>query len=339
MIRESLLVLPSRRWMDDIERIGLSLFLYALVFSIGLASLLAGPLIVHPNSALAHEAFAHLQRGSTTIGPDAIAALGLVGVAVLLKPLLVVAAISSIEMLVLRRIPDRKEFLLLWLTQSMFLSIVTATVMIVQRADFLPPPLLSRDIKTLAPLTLEAVPLFGLMLLLSELLYYWWHRAQHSIPWLWKFHAVHHSHELDNLHNVVHPVDRIGVMLTVNIPVALIVGVSGEELYLLAAFIAISDLFVHTSLPIHLGPFRLLFTDNRYHFVHHSRRPEDYNCNFAARLPIYDRLFGTYRAPRGTALPVTGLADKLPPASLLHYFTARLAARDQAGTRSEPDVP
>ncbi|HKT14186.1 MAG TPA: sterol desaturase family protein [Allosphingosinicella sp.] len=328
MIRESLLALPRLSWTDDVERIGLSLLLYALLFSVGLASLLAGPLIVHPNSALAHEALAHLQRGSLTIGSDAIAALGLVSVAVLLKPLLVVAAISSIEMLVLRRIPGRKEFLLLWLTQGMFLSITTAVVMTVHRADVLPAPLLSWDIKTLSPVTLEAVPLFLLMLLLSEFFYYWWHRAQHSIPWLWKFHAVHHSHELDNLHNVVHPVDRIGVMLLVNIPVALIVGVPGEQLYLLAAFIAISDLFVHTTLPIHFGPFRLLFSDNRYHFVHHSRDPQDYNCNFAARLPICDMLFGTYRAPRGKELPVTGLTDKLPPASLLHYLTARLPARD-----------
>ena len=48
-------------------------------------------------------------------------------------------------------------------------------------------------------------------LLLADLGFYLAHRAFHAFPWLWKFHAVHHSiEELDWLAAArVHPVDQI----------------------------------------------------------------------------------------------------------------------------------
>ena len=33
------------------------------------------------------------------------------------------------------------------------------------------------------------------MLLAADLVQYWTHRAYHEIPFLWRFHAVHHSAE------------------------------------------------------------------------------------------------------------------------------------------------
>ncbi|MGH6720332.1 MAG: sterol desaturase family protein, partial [Alphaproteobacteria bacterium] len=32
-------------------------------------------------------------------------------------------------------------------------------------------------------------------LVVLDLLIYWWHRANHEVPFLWRFHAVHHSSE------------------------------------------------------------------------------------------------------------------------------------------------
>ena len=34
------------------------------------------------------------------------------------------------------------------------------------------------------------------IMLLADLVQYWVHRMFHQIPWLWKFHAVHHSAEV-----------------------------------------------------------------------------------------------------------------------------------------------
>jgi sterol desaturase/sphingolipid hydroxylase (fatty acid hydroxylase superfamily) len=56
-------------------------------------------------------------------------------------------------------------------------------------------------------------------MLVGEIAYYWAHRLSHQIPFLWRFHAVHHSaEELDFLVNArMHPVDLVWsrmIMLT-----------------------------------------------------------------------------------------------------------------------------
>ncbi len=50
-----------------------------------------------------------------------------------------------------------------------------------------------------------------LVIVLSDLGFYWTHRMFHAVPWLWRFHAIHHSiEELDWLAAArVHPVDQI----------------------------------------------------------------------------------------------------------------------------------
>jgi sterol desaturase/sphingolipid hydroxylase (fatty acid hydroxylase superfamily) len=56
-------------------------------------------------------------------------------------------------------------------------------------------------------------------MIVGETAYYWAHRLSHQIPFLWRFHAVHHSAEqLDFLVNArMHPVDLVWsrmIMLT-----------------------------------------------------------------------------------------------------------------------------
>src|SRR5437868_15369727 len=59
----------------------------------------------------------------------------------------------------------------------------------------------AKAILTAAPLTgirawVGALPFviqFLAIMFLTDLVQYWVHRAFHRIPWLWNFHAVHHS--------------------------------------------------------------------------------------------------------------------------------------------------
>jgi sterol desaturase/sphingolipid hydroxylase (fatty acid hydroxylase superfamily) len=49
-----------------------------------------------------------------------------------------------------------------------------------------------------SPRTWPAWTPFVIGLVLVDLWMYWWHRINHSVPLLWRFHAVHHSdRELD----------------------------------------------------------------------------------------------------------------------------------------------
>ncbi len=36
---------------------------------------------------------------------------------------------------------------------------------------------------------------FLLLILVADFTQYWVHRTFHAVPWLWRFHAVHHSAE------------------------------------------------------------------------------------------------------------------------------------------------
>jgi sterol desaturase/sphingolipid hydroxylase (fatty acid hydroxylase superfamily) len=58
--------------------------------------------------------------------------------------------------------------------------------------------------------------------------------------------------------------------------------------------------------PLNFGKLSWLLNSPAYHRRHHSSLPEHFNSNYAALLPIWDVLAGSYRRP--DSMPPTGLA-------------------------------
>jgi sterol desaturase/sphingolipid hydroxylase (fatty acid hydroxylase superfamily) len=173
-----------------------------------------------------------------------------------------------------------------------------------------------------APLVLAVV-----WLVAFDFFQYWVHRAQHAIPALWRFHAVHHSHEhMDSTNAFSHPVDAIGVLLGV-LAFGAMVGFDAAPVIYLAAILTIRDRLIHTRAPIHFGPLHPWLIDNRHHFLHHSPDPACHHCNFGSTFTLWDKLYGTYRAPQRDALGPTGLHDAGPVRSVRGYLLAELPAR------------
>jgi sterol desaturase/sphingolipid hydroxylase (fatty acid hydroxylase superfamily) len=135
-----------------------------------------------------------------------------------------------------------------------------------------------------------------LFLALYDAAYYWFHRAQHAVPALWRIHAIHHSStELTatsyaRQHALEHALQTLFV-LTPLLPFVALTPAGFAWVALLGAIIQFG---AHSNLRWSLGVWLI---SPRLHRVHHAACPVTSRSNFASVLPLYDRVFGTYRAP------------------------------------------
>ena len=132
------------------------------------------------------------------------------------------------------------------------------------------------------------------VIVLSDLGFYWTHRMFHAVPWLWRFHAVHHSiEELDWLAAFrIHPLDQILTKGVALVPVAAL-GFSEWAIVIYVVLYQWQTVFIHANVRIGFGPLRFLFASPEFHHWHHSSDREARDRNFAAQLPFLDALFGT----------------------------------------------
>ena len=146
------------------------------------------------------------------------------------------------------------------------------------------------------PWTLQLVEI----LVIAELGGYWVHRLSHEVPWLWRFHAVHHStREMDWMAaHRQHPLEAIALLGVANVPVLAL----GFATAPLLAFILAQKLytaFLHANVRVGYGRLSTVIASPQFHHWHHDGDPTARARNFASLFPWIDRLFGSYEMPRG----------------------------------------
>ena len=159
-----------------------------------------------------------------------------------------------------------------------------------------------------------------LYMFISDSVFYWYHRAQHSAPWLWAIHELHHSdRELNATSSLrTYLFERPLQFMAINLPVTVLVArvpvlrnlsLSAQEsewMYLISlAWL----FFAHANLRLELGRWSWMATAPQVHRLHHSADPAHAGTNFAQFFPLLDVAFGTYRAPRPGEFPRTGTAS------------------------------
>jgi lathosterol oxidase len=124
------------------------------------------------------------------------------------------------------------------------------------------------------------------------------HRAYHRVPWLWRFHAVHHSApHLDWLAGSrMHVIEVLITRTAVVVPLYL-VGFSEPALNGYVLLVGVQAVLAHANLNWRFGPLRYLLVTPQYHHWHHARHPDYVDANYAVHLPLIDMLFGTFRLP------------------------------------------
>ncbi len=153
---------------------------------------------------------------------------------------------------------------------------------------------------------LQALPAWArlaLAFVVGEIGFYWEHRLSHEVPWLWRFHALHHSTEqMGFLANTrTHPVDMVVTRLFGLVPLYLLglasptVAGSGAPALLLVVG-TLWGFFIHANLRWRLGPLEWLVATPAFHHWHHIRN-DHIDRNYASTLPVLDRVFGSHYLP------------------------------------------
>jgi sterol desaturase/sphingolipid hydroxylase (fatty acid hydroxylase superfamily) len=172
---------------------------------------------------------------------------------------------------------------------------------------------------------------FLLAVLVADLAEYAIHRAFHKVPWLWRFHAIHHSStSLDWIAGSrSHIVDDVAVRAFILIPMMLVFPHDINVAYLF--FVNFHATWAHCNFGPTIKWLEPFLVQPRFHHWHHTSQNEAIDKNFAIHFPWIDRIFGTYYFPKDGSWPEHyGLDNEPIPRDFgrqfLYPFTRKKAA-------------
>ena len=138
---------------------------------------------------------------------------------------------------------------------------------------------------------------FFLAVLVADIAEYFIHFAFHRVPFLWRFHAVHHSSTaLDWLSGSRgHFFEDVIVRASILTPLMFAFSQSVILAYLI--FVTLQATWSHCNFAPNPKWLSNCLVTPRYHHWHHTSQREGLDRNFAVHFPWIDRIFGTYYFP------------------------------------------
>lgn len=138
---------------------------------------------------------------------------------------------------------------------------------------------------------------FALGLLSLELYLYFWHRANHEIPFLWRFHKVHHLDRiLDTTTALRFHFGEVFLSALARGVVVFTLGIRFEVVVVFETLVLFSTLFHHSNLRLPSWLERSLskiIVTPSIHWVHHHAERHEMDTNYATNISIWDVLFKT----------------------------------------------
>jgi sterol desaturase/sphingolipid hydroxylase (fatty acid hydroxylase superfamily) len=145
------------------------------------------------------------------------------------------------------------------------------------------------------PAWLEAT----LAVILLDYTLYLWHVMTHRVPFLWRFHVVHHADlDLDASTALRFHFGELVISVAWRAAQVTLIGVSPQALQIWQTALLLSILFHHSNVCLPVETERLLnrfIVTPRMHGIHHSLIREETDSNWSSGLTIWDRLHGTLR--------------------------------------------
>jgi len=140
----------------------------------------------------------------------------------------------------------------------------------------------------------SSVLLWIALLIMTDFIWYWYHRLAHEVNILWGAHVVHHQSEDFNYTvsariTVFQAFARMmfwSVLPVIGFPPAMIISVQLVH--------GLYPFFIHTRTIGKLGVLEYIFVTPSHHRVHHACNEQYLDKNYGDVLIIWDKLFGTF---------------------------------------------
>jgi sterol desaturase/sphingolipid hydroxylase (fatty acid hydroxylase superfamily) len=176
-----------------------------------------------------------------------------------------------------------------------------------------------------------------LAVVLLDYTLYLWHVLTHRVPFLWRFHEVHHiDREMDATTALRFHFGEIAISVVFRAAQVLTIGPAPMAVASWQIFLFVCILFHHSNVRLPLAWERRLarlIVTPRLHGIHHSIAPAEVNSNWSSGLTIWDWLHGTLRTEVPQDSIVLGIAGHRDDSD------QRLANVLALPFRESPEVP
>jgi sterol desaturase/sphingolipid hydroxylase (fatty acid hydroxylase superfamily) len=154
---------------------------------------------------------------------------------------------------------------------------------------------------------------FIMAMFLTDLTQYWFHRVFHRIPFLWGFHAVHHSaRSMDWLAGGrMHFAEIVLLRGVTSLPL-LTLGFLPSVMQAYIGMVYVYSSLVHANIRGDFDRLGRFIVVPRFHHWHHALEAEGIDKNFAIHFPWLDRVFGTHYFPKGRWPQGYGVPEAVP---------------------------
>lgn len=147
--------------------------------------------------------------------------------------------------------------------------------------------------------------------ILFDLWMYVWHVANHQIPFLWRFHRMHHSDlEVDSTSALRFHTGEIILSSLLRLIVIPLIGM--QFLHLLIYEICLQPIIIfhhsNVALPEKIDRIlRMVIVTPNMHRVHHSQIRDETDSNYSSIFSFWDRMIRSFRKRKDTRTLVYGL--------------------------------
>jgi alkylglycerol monooxygenase len=179
-----------------------------------------------------------------------------------------------------------------------------------------------------------------ILILATDLVWYWYHRLGHEINILWAAHIVHHQSEEFNYTVSARITTFQAVIRNVFWCLLPLAGFHPSMVIVTLVIHGAYSFFTHTQIVRKLGWLEYIFITPSHHRVHHASNEKYLNKNYGDLFVFWDKIFGTFQKEEDEVETVYGLTHPINSYSFMwqhfHYYLEMwYAMRHTPGIRNK----